>query len=258
MKNLNDAFLDDTLTDVLTKLGLIILSDFPDLISHHPAVLGTFVNPPSVLGVLNAMLASSSIMTVVIFSEILRSKVSPKEKRILRSFLSNVKQLSRGTDTYNLLCSLPIFETLSKTFVSKQECLCAAPADLLPIPLLRDPIDISQSNSKRLALLLDVKILKPTEFLCEMVFPDVQQGNYSGENMDKVMMYVLEHFAHHIRSDAELKQNLEMLPLVPNQGKRVRALDLFDPRNNTLKKIFANENVFPIAACTTDELYSRC
>ena len=119
VKNLNDAFLNDTLTDVLTKLGLIILSDLPDLISHHPAVLGTFVNPPSVLGVLNAMLASSSIMTVVTFSEILRSKVSPKEKRILRSFLSDVKQLSRGTDAYNRLCSLPIFETLRRLCQNK-------------------------------------------------------------------------------------------------------------------------------------------
>ena len=252
VKRLNDAVLDDILTDVLTKLGLIIVNELPDLISHHPAVLGTFVNPPSVLGVLNAMLASSSSMTVGTFSEILWSKVSPKGKRILRSFLSSVKQLSRGTDTYNLLCSLPIFETLSKTFVSKQECLCATPAELLPIPLLRDPIDISQSNSKRLALLLDVKILKPTEFLCEMVFPDVQQGNYSGEKIDQVMLYVLEHFTHHIRTDAKLKRNLEMLPFVPKQEKRVRALDLFDPRNSTLKKLFANENVFPIGS-----LYNR-
>ena len=246
VKHLDDAVLDDTLTDVLTKLGLIILSDLPDSISHHPAVLGTFVNPPSVLGVLNAMLASSSSMTVATFSEILQSKVSPKGKRILRSFLSNVKQLNRGTETYNLLCSLPIFETLSKAFVSKQECLCAVPAELLPIPLLQDPIDISQSNSKRLAFLLDVKILNPTDLLCEMVFPNVQQGNYSEDQIDKIMLYVLEHFAHQIRTDPKLKQNLEMLPFVPKQGGRVRALGLFNPRNNTLKKIFASENVFPV------------
>ena len=247
VKHLDDAVLDDTLTDVLTKLGLIIVSDLPDLISHHPAVLGTFVNPPSILGVLNAMLASSSSMTVRTFSEILQTKVSPKGKRILRSFLSNVKELNRGTETYNLLCSLPIFETLSKAFVSKQECLSAVAAELLPIPLLQDPIDISQSNSKRLALLLDVKILNPTDLLCEMVFPNVQQGNYSENEINNIMLYVLEHFAHQIRTDPKLKQNLEMLPFVPRQGGRVRALDLFDPRNNTLKKIFASENVFPVS-----------
>lgn len=252
VKRLNDAVIDDTLSDALTELGVIILNDLPSFISHHPAVLGTFVNPPSLQGVLDAMLASSSRMSDGMFSKIVLRKVSTKGKRNLRSFLANLRQRSGETEEYNFLCGLPVFETLSRAFVSKQECSFAAPAEPLPIPVLRDLINIAQADSKRLALLLDVRILTPKELLCEMVFPDVQQGNYSEEHVDEVMVYVLEHFAHVIRTDAKFKENLKMLAFVPKQGRRVRAMDLFDPRNDTLKKLFANENVFPVS-----NLYNR-
>ena len=245
VQHLNDVALDDSLTDVLTKLGLIVLNDLPAFISHHPAVLGTFVNPPSVNGVLNAMLVSSSQVAVGKFSEIVRKEVSTEGKHLLRSFLSNLQQVSPGTDLYNLLCSLPIFETLSKKFVSKQECLCAVPPEPLPIPLLQDPIDINQDDSKTLAVLLNVKILKPSELLCEIVFQDIERGSYSEQQIDQLMVYVLEHFAHVIHTDANFKKNLQMLSFIPNQRRRVRAVDLFDPRNGTLTKIFASEDVFP-------------
>ena len=246
VKHLHDVVLSNALTDVLNKLGLVILSDLPSFISHHPGVVGKFVNPPSVHGVLNALLVSSSNITLGKLVEIVRRGVPNESKHVLRSFLANVQQLSRGTDKYKLLCSLPIFETLSKTFVSKQECPCAAPAGCLPIPILRDLINIAQGDSKRLAILLDVRILKPTELLCEMVFPDVQQRKYSEEQIDKLMVYVLEHFTQVIRTDANFQRNLQMMAFVPKQGRRVRALDLFHPRNDTLKKIFAKENVFPV------------
>ena len=137
VKHLHDVVLSNALTDVLNKLGLVILSDLPSFISHHPGVVGKFVNPPSVHGVLNALLVSSSNITLGKLVEIVRRGVPNESKHVLRSFLANVQQLSRGTDKYKLLCSLPIFETLSKTFVSKQECPCAAPAGCLPIPILR-------------------------------------------------------------------------------------------------------------------------
>ena len=66
-------------------------------------------------------------------------------------------------------------------------------------------INIAQGDSKRLAILLDVRILKPTELLCEMVFPDVQQRKYSEEQIDKLMVYVLEHCTQVIRTDANFQ-----------------------------------------------------
>ena len=248
VKRLNDDYLEDALTNVLKKLGLIVMSDYPTFISHHPAVLGTFVNPPSAQGVLKAMVVSSHQMGAGRFSEIVRNVLSKDEKRLLRSFLANVRPFFMGPVEYTILCSLSVFETLTKKFVSKEEGLCAAPDETLPVSPRQELIDITQQDSKTLALLLDVKILKPTELLCQIVFPDIKRGRYSAEQIDQLMTYVLDRHASDIRRNATFRQHLESLPFVSKQKGRARAADLFDPRDGFLKRIFANEDVFPAAA----------
>lgn len=245
VKRLNYDCLDETLTNALRKLGLIIMKDFPVYLRHHPALLGTFVQPPSAQGVLQAMVISSSQMAAGRFSEIVRTILSTNEKHLLRSFLARVRPSYVGQAEYNLLCSLPIFSTLSKTFVSKKEGLSVAVADSLPVSPLRELIDISEHNSKTLAVLLDIKILTPTELLCQIVFPDIQRGKYTGEQIDQLMIYVLENHNNEIRKNSTFRQKLQALPFVSKHRGRARASDLFDPRNVVLKNIFVNEDVFP-------------
>ena len=252
IKCFHDDCLDDALTDVLKKLGLIVMSEYPTFISQHPALLGSFLNPPSVQGVLQAMVVSSSKMAVGKFIEIVRSEVSPKGKQLLRSFLANVRQLSPGTEEFLLLRSLPVFETLSKKFVSTEEGLCAAPDEHLPISLQRELIDISQNDSKTLAHFLEVRVLKPTDLLCQVVFPDMKLGKYSGEQTDKLMAYVLERHANIIYGNATFKQNLQSLSFVSKHRGRAMPSNLFDPRSDILKKIFVSEDVFPAG-----ELYTN-
>ncbi|KAL9966853.1 hypothetical protein ACROYT_G024983 [Oculina patagonica] len=252
VKRLNDDWLDDELTSVLMKLGLIVMNNYPTFLSHHPAVLGTFVNPPTTQGVLRAMVVYSNQMKAGTFSEIVRQVLSTNEKHLLRSFLASVRHV--GPAEYSLLCCLPLLETLSKKFVSKEEGLCAAPDETLPVSPQEELIDVTQQDSKTLALLLGVKILKPTELLCQMVFPDIQRGRYSGEQIDKLMTYVLDRFANDIRRNAMFKRHLEALPFVSKQRGRARTSDLFDPRNVVLKKIFAHEDVFPTAIYTNQSV----
>jgi len=252
VKSYNGDGLDDTLTDVVTKLGLIVLTDFPTFVRHHPAVLGSFANLPSAHGVLKAMVVSASRMSHPTFSEIVQGNVTNEEKQVLRSFLANVLPGYVGREEYNLLCSLPVFETLFGRFVSKKDGLCAAPLESFSITPLADLIDISKDDSKALALLLKVRILKPTEFLCETIFPDIQKGKYSEEQIDKLMPFVLKRFAHDIRSDANFKANVQMLAFLPKQRERVRASEVFDPRHRTLQKLFAYENVFPVGELYND------
>jgi len=240
------------LTNVLTKLGLIVLIDFPTFISHHPAVWGSFVNPPTVQGVLKAMVVSASKMAPGTFSEIITREVSSKGKYVLRSLFCKVPPESISLEQYNLLCSFPVFETASKRFVSKNNGLCAGPVEPLPIPVLQDLVDIAHEDSRNLAVVLKVRILKPTELLCEMIFPDIQQGKYSEEDIDKLMFYVLERFAHNIRTNANFKRNIQALPFVPIETERVRVSDLFDPRNHTLRNLFAYESVFPVGELFND------
>ena len=252
IKCLHDDCLDDALTNVLKKLGVIVMSEYPTFISQHPALLGSFLNPPSVQGVLQAMVVSSSKMAVGKFIQILRSEVSPKGKKRLRSFLANVRPLSPETEEFLLLRSLPVFETLSKKFVSAEEGLYAVPDERLPISVQRELIDISQSDSKTLAHFLEVRVLKPTDLLCQVVFPDIKQGKYSGEQTDKLMAYVLEHYASIIYGDAIFQQNLQSLAFVSKHRGRARPSNLFDPRSDILKKLFVSEDVFPAG-----ELYTN-
>ena len=245
IKRLYDDAIDDGLTNALKKLGMIVLTDCPTFVIHHPAVIGTFVHRPSISGVLRALEVSFSKMEGGMFNQIVRKRFSTKEKRVLRSFLSGVRQGDLKKEELVVLQSLPLFETLSKKFVSRKDGLCAAPLRPLPIPALQDLIDISQEDSKDLAIALKVRILKPMEMICEMIFPDIQKGKYSEEQIDKLMPFVFKQFDDVIRSDATFKRTIQELPFVPTQRQRVTASKVFDPRNENLRKLFAHEDVFP-------------
>ena len=255
IKSLGGDIIDDALIHVLTKMGGVVLTDCPDFILDHPSVLDTFVHRPNVQGIFKTIVKLASMFTIKKLSEVVRG-LSPGEKRSLRSFLANVKPVQLGKNESDLMCSLPIFETFSKTFVSKKEGLSAALIESLPIQPGRELIDISEEESRSLALLLKVRILKPTEVLCEIVFPDIQSGMYDGGQIDKLMPHVLTNFAHVIRSDAHFKRNIQSLPFLPkaNQSKRVKGSDVFDPRNENLRKLFANENVFPVGQLYNDSI----
>ena len=252
VKRFYDDYIDKAMTNVLTNLGLIVLSDCPTFASHHPAVLGRFVNPPSVRGVLKAMAVFSSRMAPGMFSNIVRTRVSSQGKQVLRSFLSNARPEDVEKAEYKVMSCLPVFETVSKNFVSKEDGICAAPLQPFPIPAHQDLIDISEEDSRNLALLLKIRILKPTEYLCELIFPDIQKEKYSKDQIDKLMPYVLKNFSQIICTDASFKCKIQELPFVPKQRGRVTASNVFDPRNEILQRIFAHEDVFPFGKVYND------
>ncbi|CAH3194039.1 unnamed protein product, partial [Porites evermanni] len=250
VKQYNEESIDENLANVLKRLEIIVLHDLPTFISYHPAVMGTYVNAPTVQGVLKAMMTMKSTLPPGSFSEILQRDLSKTEKLTLRSFLANISSFDIEKEVF--LCSLPIFETLYKRFVSKNDGLKAAPAEALPVPPPQDLIDISNDDSWTLAQILKVRILQPIEVICEIIFPGIHEGNYDEDQIDEVMLYVFERFTHMIRKNANFKWQLQALAFVPKQTERVRASDVFDPRDTTLKKIFAQEDVFPAGEMYTD------
>ena len=242
-KQLNDDHLNDTLVDVLKQLGIVVIEDYPAFLSRHPAVLRNFVHPPSVQGVLKSLSVSSCQMGLGMHSALLLSTASNDGKRALRSFIAKSLTLTHAEKEY--LACLPLLETVSKRFVAKQDGLCAAPVETFPIIPKKDLIDIKEGDCKRLARLLDVRELRATEFLREIVFPDVKSGSYSKEEVDKLMAYTIDRYSVYSREDPRFKEELRKLSFVPNNVKRVKASDLFDPRKKTLKELFAEEDVFP-------------
>ncbi|XP_068722037.1 sacsin-like [Montipora capricornis] len=235
--------LDDIVEDVLKKIGIIVIHGCPDFIAQHPLVLGTFVNFPSIPGVLTAMVVCSACSGALLTNV---CQLSTPEKQVLRSFLASTPAKYLGCAERELLCSLPLFETHAKRFVSKKDGMFAVSSGSIPIQPLRDLIDVSQEDSANLARLLQVRILNPTELLCDIVFPEIKQGQYTEDRIDKLMPYVLRNFAPVIHTNAEFKRKIRALSFVPKRGKRVKPSHLFDPRNENLQELFAYEDVFPV------------
>ena len=242
VRSLHGNGLDEILTRALKKLGLVIVQEFPHFVSLHPATVNTFVHPPSPQGVLKALVASQSLTNVI--------SLTDEDKRSLRNFFSKV--LSLEPQEKQLLCRLPLFETNAKSFVAKESGLCAAPEGSFPVAPCGDLIDVEDDDSKRLAHLLDIRILTPAEFVIEELFPGIKEGAYSGKEIDRLMAFAIERYQVYAGADTRFTQEMKALPFVPTIGGRVRAMDLFDPRNDLTQGIFADEDVFPVGAQYTD------
>ena len=239
VKGLHDEFLHETLIQSLKDLGLAVIQQCPSYLTLHPAVVNAFIYPPSPHGVLKALSACSSVVGSN------KHSLTDEGKRSLRKFFS--KESSLEPQAKQLLRSLPLFETLNKSFVSGDQDLCAAPPEgSYPVPPRRDLIDVAHDDSKSLAHLLDIRCLSPTEFFLDVVFPDVRGGNYSNGEIDRIMGFVMERFQVYASEDARFKEALANLPFVPSESRRERAMDLFDPGIELLKRLLAEEDVFPV------------
>ena len=249
VKRLNNDCLDSAVSEVLKGLGVMVMEEYHVFLKNHPGVLNTFVHPPSVRGVLQAMAASSSTMGEGMLSAIVLDKVTSDDKRALRNFIA--KAPSVDPEQKKLLQCLPLFKTVKREYVSMKQGLCAAPEDVLPEMSRRDFIDITEDNSKKMARLLNIRILTPTDFLLEEIFPDVKSGFYSGEQIDRLMVFVAERYQLYAGADTRFEKEMKNLPSVSTLGGRVRAMDLFDPRRELLREIFAEEDVFPVGKLYT-------
>ena len=239
VKGLHDEFLDETLIQSLKDLGLAVIQQCPSYLTLHPAVVNAFIYPPSPHGVLKALSACSSVVGSN------KHSLTDEGKRSLRKFFS--KESSLEPQAKQLLRSLPLFETLNKSFVSGEQDLCAAPPEgSYPVPPRRDLIDVAHDDSKSLAYLLDIRCLSPTEFFLDVVFPDVRGGNYSNGEIDRIMGFVMGRFQVYASEDARFEEALANLPFVPSESRREKAMDLFDPRIELLKQLLAEEDVFPV------------
>ena len=245
-KRLKNDRLDGKLSEVLKELGVILIKECPTFLLSHPAVLETFVHPPRVHSVLKAMAASSLFLGdgPGMHSAIMLDKVKDESKRYLRKFISKTPSLSPEEKTY--VSCLPIFETLTKVFVSKKHGLGAAPEDPLPVAPKGDFIDVSDKESRDMAGLLEIGIPTLTEFVCDKIFPDVARRCYSEEDIDKLMSFVIERYHVHLLADDKFEEIMRALPFVPTNSGRVVAEGIFDPREALLQEIFADEDVFPV------------
>ena len=243
-RSLHGDCLDEIIIDALEELGVVIIRECPVFLSQHSAITNHFVYAPSPQSVLKALTACLSEKKISLCS------VANEGKRSIRNFVSKVSSVEPLEKA--ILSRLPLFETQNKSFVSVESGLRAAPESPLPVASCRDFIDITQEDSKRLARLLGIEIPTMIAFLLEEVFPDVRQGNYSVEETDVLMAFVMERYQVYAALDSRLEKEMKSLPFVPTLAGRVTPTKVFDSRNELLQCIFADENVFPTGTQYTD------
>ena len=242
VRSLHGDSLDDAIVGALRELGVSIMQGYPGFLGLHPAVSEKFVHPPSVQGVLKAVAA------FLFFKPTAVQTMTDDGKRCFRKFVAKASSLS--PDDKKILNCIPLFETSSGAFVSKNDGLCAAPDEVFPVKTLRDLIDIRENDAKRLAGLLDIKVLTRSEVLLEVIFPDVIGQRYSTEEIDRLMGFVIDRYQVYTAEDGRFQNQLEDLPFVSTKNDRVRPREVFDPRDDFLRRIFVEEDVFPIGKYT--------
>ena len=238
VRSLHGDSLDDAIVGTLKDLGVTVMQGYPRFLGLHPSVSKTFVHPPSVQGVLKALEAFLTLKPTAV------QTTTDDGKRCFRRFVAKASSFS--PDEKKVLNCIPLFETMSGAFVSKSDGLCAAPDEAFPVKTLRDLIDIRENDTKRLASLLDIQVLTRSEVLLEVIFPDVIGQRYSTEEIDRLMGFVMDRYHVYAAEDGRFQNQLKDLPFVSTKNDRVRPKEVFDPRKDFLKRIFVEEDVFPV------------
>ena len=243
---LDEDHLEKRVGDLLKDLGVMVMDCCPSFVRSHPVALEKFVKRPTVRGVLQAMHITSTEMDKGMLSAILLEK-GREEKRALRNFFAKASDFD--AQEKDLLLCLPLFEKLgsSEEFVSQKQVFNAAPEDACEFPVTprRDFIDTKDEDARRMVRLLDITTLTPSNFLLTGVFPDVKEGRYSEEEIDRLMDFVMKRYDPLADGCNSFEEKMKALSFVPTKKGRVRAVDLFNPRNDRLQDIFVGEDVFP-------------
>ena len=228
------------------------MESLPDYLKHHPCVLDTYVHRPSVHGVLQAMAVSASDCLGMLSAVLLdmQDKGRGDDVLSLRKFISKSESLEPREK--EIISSLPLFEETGQphSFVSKKDVWGAAPQDvddyLVALPTAAKFIDTRADDARRLVSLLDMKPVTIIGFLLHGIFPCVREDAYCGEDIDKVMNVVMRRYDIHSGNRVRLQEEMRDLAFVPTKHRRVKGREIFDPRNERLCHIFAEEDVFPI------------
>ena len=190
--------------------------------------------------------------------------VSPsvEDATALQNFFSG----QRYSDSHkDVLCQLSIFFTLQRprsplsistiasTTLKKKAKAEKDSYGFKPEYVPRFPLVISHtSNQIQLLQTVSVDFITKVEFLCQVVFPNVQQHNYSEQVTKDLLQETLDDFSSlicsHKEASALLVDSLKTLPFLKNcLGQWKCLVDLFDPSDSDLCNLFEREAVFPIA-----------
>ncbi|XP_063069594.1 sacsin [Engraulis encrasicolus] len=225
--------LSDQIQNVVMNVGgMVIKRD--QCLKHND--IETFVFPPSPKSLLKVFLNISSDQVI---NGIHSTPNAAKEG--LKSFLSSLDSLS--SKEQNIVSQMPLFQLMSGEYVCAQGKLAVVlnssptiPSDL-PIP--NSVVQCATEADRRLLTMLKVKLSDSAHLAVHLV-SCIETGSFSPENEKKTMLWILQHGATLFSQNVMLHEKCKELNFVEREGQsqKAKASNMFDPKNDTFKKIF--------------------
>ncbi|XP_032241647.1 sacsin isoform X1 [Nematostella vectensis] len=256
------ASLPRNVSSALQKAGCIVLSHVPVFCDHLD--LRQYLESPTpsgVIKVLASVLDNEGVASI--------KRCTSDEKRCIRAFLSSLRNPS--DDEVLTLMALPIFEAISGTFTAVQpdgplrgEKLDVAPPrfklpDDVVVPESHLILSAGDDDSYQLLRRLPIRVLNMSDFLIEKVFPFIEAGTfYSRNQVANLMVWVLQRLPVLSSDNRAFPEHLKTLRFIPiSKGKFQAPCELFDPEDETLKKLFEGEpSAFPSQEFSTTHALS--
>lgn len=244
VKNSNvikDGGWSENMCSLLLRVGCLILRR--DLMIEH-AQLEEYVQPPSAMGILNALLAVAGKPDQV---ETLFTGASDGELHELRSYILQSKwfgENSMNSTQLSITKHLPMFETYrTRKFISLNKSSKWLKPDGICDEFLDDGFVRVDSDKEKIILKTYLEFREPSivEFYKDYVFGRMQDFFHEG-----LLPSILHDIDLMIEEDKSFKEALCLLPFVlAADGSWREPSRLYDPRVPELKVMLHQEAFFP-------------
>ncbi|XP_030627941.1 sacsin-like [Chanos chanos] len=237
--------LSEELISLLERVGATIIIRKDECLRHENLV--NYILTPSPRNVMQILL-NLEIAEVI---DGVNSAPS-REKESLKTFLASLDSFSENES--NLLSKLHLFRSLPNIKGDGSNYLPAdsLPAiDLSPIPaipshlLMPDVILKCETEAdRRLLSLLNVKLLKSPQ-VANLLVLGIEQAVYGKEDVNNIMHWILESGSVLFALENSLSRTCVNLCFMEiHGGKKAKASDLFDPKNETFQALL-QDDFFP-------------
>jgi sacsin len=260
ISKVHDKNLEKKVSSLLQYFGIKVLRALPDFVQHHPHVFDDdYVYQPHPESVMKAILKSSQVSEnrVGEIVEAFNTKATENQKKAFRAFLQPVLKSASGS-FMTLLKQLKMFETIGNYEGNGEPFAAAVDINIgvigygLSMKSSKDLLDLSFQDAQALAQCLGIRTMTETEILEEFIFDDIRNHIWPLSGVEKVMKLVLQNLdVHSVRSTTFITRLKELAFLMENTGNWLKPLDMFDPENGLLKKLFIGEDAFPGNAYST-------
>ena len=241
--------LSNEMITILNKFSILYVkqSSFPYLTHRQISQYLTHFSPENLL---QAISKNSSYCNV---------SLTPQEATTLKTqfynmpgirnyqhIIMNLKIFTTSSNTSGRLCS--VSEASSQSLLRKALSEPSNPVvDISVFP--QSIILFSSSNYYQNELLKKLSIQAPNDvdFVASYIFPYIQNGTITGDDIDKIMTRVLDAYQSLQFKNYSITNSIQQLRFVKiTSGHRKCPNELYDP-NDVTSQIFLGEDVFPCA-----------